>query len=1097
MIAKFRSLFLASTTLLLLFYFNNAHAQTSPLGLFNVRNITPHEYGGLPQVFEVVEDDRGVIYFSNNVGVIKYDGAHFSKIKILNDAAVKSLELVDSILYVGTVNQGACFFNIRSNNDHPSLRVIHSTDTLGLISNIIQIENEIYFQGKESVALYNPTNHSTKLLKFVGEIDKTVNINQQLVVFSDTVPFVLQGEQFVEYKGLKSLKTEKFVGGIRLNYNTNIFYTSKKIFVQNNNVISPLMNCDSLRGLYFSEKINDHEFIITSKKKGAYWFDVRSGLKEIFNENYGMHNQICNVPHLSRNQELILPCEYGLSIINIGSPLTKFDHRNGFHGNVENIYPIRNGVSFVGNKGIHVFHPKVNKLSHDEDLSIPVYDAVEIGQNKEIRAFENGIYLYENFHNTKMGNDSSYYFPWFIHRCKSDTNYIIIGLDEGEGLLFLKLIENKWQIEKVIQNQGTYRYVEEDNDGNIWLGGSENGIGYFKSNFSDLTDTILHYSEEDQSNGLIEGNAKPVFNGKKMYFATFANGLCEFDSINKKFVRTKDFGDKIQQFDRCISTATFDHLGQLWATLSFSETEHEVGYVDQKGNWNSDEFVDITDLPVSMLEVDNTIWIGASNNLYAYSNTSKISDKNYSFDTTFVTKIKSNDSLVTFDYNNFFNPITILEFPHSKKGLNFNVARTYFSSHEDVNFRFILLEGKDTIYFTDWTNDPEFSPGEISQGDYTLLVESKINNGRFCKASPLKFTVFPPWYLTWWMFTIYLLGLIGCVLLIIIWRERSNILQKEKLKKIVKKRTIELEFQKNEAEKLKLDAEGLKLEAEKQRDIVQHQNQEITSSINYASRIQEAVLTSEDYLQKMFSNYFIFYQPKDIVSGDFYWAFETPSGKKIWAAADCTGHGIPGGFMSMMGMSFLNEIIVENNVSSPDIILNQLREKIIKAFEQKDGETTRKDGMDIALCSYDPDTSLFEFSGAYNPLYLIRNKKHISNEFVDLKTIESENHILVEIKADKMPVGKHEIKEKSFTKTSIEVKPGDTLYTFSDGYPDQFGGAKNRKYLSKNFKKFLLSQVQNPFHIQRQKLEDEFEQWKTQCNAEQTDDIIVMGVKLN
>jgi riboflavin-specific deaminase-like protein len=165
-------------------------------------------------------------------------------------------------------------------------------------------------------------------------------------------------------------------------------------------------------------------------------------------------------------------------------------------------------------------------------------------------------------------------------------------------------------------------------------------------------------------------------------------------------------------------------------------------------------------------------------------------------------------------------------------------------------------------------------------------------------------------------------------------------------------------------------------EITKQKEIVEEQHQEITDSISYAKRIQTALLTSDNYWEQISKEHFVLLKPKDVVSGDFFWAFQTENNLAIWVAADCTGHGVPGAFMSMLGISFFNEIVVENNITNPAEILNKLRGKIIKALEQKGVDTQQKDGMDLALCVWDKNTNLLSFSGANNPLWLIRSVRH-------------------------------------------------------------------------------------------------------------------------
>lgn len=256
--------------------------------------------------------------------------------------------------------------------------------------------------------------------------------------------------------------------------------------------------------------------------------------------------------------------------------------------------------------------------------------------------------------------------------------------------------------------------------------------------------------------------------------------------------------------------------------------------------------------------------------------------------------------------------------------------------------------------------------------------------------------------------------------------------------------------------------------------IIQQKNIEITDSINYARKIQEAILTSEDFWQKSFPEHFVLYKPRDIVSGDFYWAYETHDGKKIWAVADCTGHGVPGAFMSMVGNSLLNEIVIENKIESPDLILNQLRKQLIRTLRQDEDGAKSQDGMDMAICCL--DNGKLSYSGANNPLFLMREGK------------------LNVFPPDKQPVGQYYGDVKPFTKQEVEIEKDDLLYLFTDGYVDQFGGNNNKKFLKRRFVNLIETVCTEPLHKQREILDQTIEEWRGEF--EQVDDICVVGVRV-
>ena len=265
-------------------------------------------------------------------------------------------------------------------------------------------------------------------------------------------------------------------------------------------------------------------------------------------------------------------------------------------------------------------------------------------------------------------------------------------------------------------------------------------------------------------------------------------------------------------------------------------------------------------------------------------------------------------------------------------------------------------------------------------------------------------------------------------------------------------------------------------EIEVQKDILENQNHQITDSISYAKNIQHALQPPIEMLSKILPSYFIINLPRDIVSGDFYWIREI-EGKVVIAVADCTGHGVPGAFMSMLGTAFLNEIVSKDKITKPSEILDNLKNQVVKSLHQTSDDFSSKDGMDIAICSIDLKNNTLEFAGAYNPLIIIKDKK------------------LVEIKGDKMPIGIYKYGKSSFTNHVIEIEKGLNIYMFSDGYSDQFGGEKNKKLGKKRFYNKLTEINDLPFNQHKQELLNSYKNWKQ--GTEQIDDILLVGISLS
>ncbi len=270
-----------------------------------------------------------------------------------------------------------------------------------------------------------------------------------------------------------------------------------------------------------------------------------------------------------------------------------------------------------------------------------------------------------------------------------------------------------------------------------------------------------------------------------------------------------------------------------------------------------------------------------------------------------------------------------------------------------------------------------------------------------------------------------------------------------------------------------------KVEANKiiqeQKALVEEKNQKITDSITYAKRLQSAILPSDKIVQSYLDQSFIYYQPKDIVAGDFYW-MDQSAGKIIFAAADCTGHGVPGAFVSIVCHNALNRSVREFGLSEPAKILDKTREIVVGQFEESDENV--KDGMDISLCVYDIKRKKLEFAGANNRLFLVKKGK--------------DGLVIEDIKGDKQPIGQFD-HPTPFTNHQIDMKPGDTVYLSTDGFPDQFGGPKGKKYMYKRFKELLMGLYDNPMDAQQNLLRMAFESWRG--DEEQLDDVCVLGMR--
>ena len=449
-------------------------------------------------------------------------------------------------------------------------------------------------------------------------------------------------------------------------------------------------------------------------------------------------------------------------------------------------------------------------------------------------------------------------------------------------------------------------------------------------------------------------------------------------------------------------------------------------------------------------DADNNTWVIDGDNLISKIEYSETYDKEELFSVFF----KSISTLAGMNFTITRSDFTGGDFP-----LEIKINAPYFIRSDLTQYQY-LLEGLNQKW-SKWKTEPVIDFDYLPPEAYTLRVRAKNILGTVSEEKTISFTIEPPFTKSAWFSILIGLGVILAVYVLIVIRERKLKRDKKILEHKVKVRTAEIEKQKQEIEA--------------QRDEITIQKQEITDSIQYAQRIQDAILPPAELLEALLPEHFIYFKPRDIVSGDFYWVAHKDD-KLVIAAVDCTGHGVPGAFMSMLGHSFLNEIVNNYKISQPGRILNRLRDTLKKALHQTGKMDETKDGMDIALCILDLSSKMIQFSGAYNPLFMIRNNE------------------ITELKGDRMPIGIHFDEKKSFTSHDLQLKKGDAVYLFSDGYVDQFGGLKGSKFKMEPFKKLLLEIHNESMEEQKEILDEELEKWRGDLN--QVDDILVIGFKI-
>lgn len=1076
-------------------------AQLNRLGHPIIRNYTPEEYGATEQNWSAIQDNRGVLYVGNGEnGVLEYDGKTWRKIPIPNNSEVRSLAKDDEgTIYVGAIGEfGYLKPNENGEMQFVSLNTFKDSIKISSIYKTYFFNNKIYFYSSKYIITYDKTKTKTKIIT----IDKKSE-------FYNFFSFVVNNRFYVGSfkRGLTELKNDSIVtppnGAFFENKNiyfmlpldqSNVLVGTDDYFYYYNQVtgeVKPYQDIQHLTSKLLNESIAYYALIQPNGNLGfafpqstSYNYlevDSKGSPFEAINPSVGLKDGaitfLYNSSDVKQEQPLWLTHFNGVSRAETQSAIRRFGEESGINGIINDIKRF-NGVLYLATldglykqvleNGLYKFvqEPLVTSNTWSLDFFINP-------ENKKKSLMVSSLSgLYEINEN---GNIKSISEPfknkinivgYKVYQSQVDPSTIYIGLQAGLAKMQLK--SGKWSCDwlKKTVLRTNIRNIGEDSLGNLWLGTYVDGL----IKYIPKTDSVTFYGLKDNLPAL--NNILTINLNKDLIFST-SKGFYKFNYNENKFTPTS-FPDENRLFDYGINKFAPTKNGYILGCFKNDHNWYQLLEKDSSGKYQ------LNDIPFKRLpdknndglfvDEDGTIWISKAKDLYSFNPNTK---RNYSLPyNALIRRVTSKDDSVLFmgSYfkrdiykNNIVslhqNPDQILKLPYRLNRLVFEYSATFFEKEEDTEFSYLLVGSDDT--WSLWSKKTEATYTNLREGNYTFKVKARNIYGTESSVAEYKFTIAPPWYRTILAWILYSILFIVLIWILVRWNTRRLIAEKEELEKIVKERTAEVVAQKDEIEV--------------QKEKISLQNEEIKSSIHYASRIQGAILTPNEQIDQIFDDYFILFLPRDIVSGDFYWVSKVGN-KKICVVADCTGHGVPGGFMSMLGMSFINQIVNKGAWSHAGDILNQLRASIIHALHQTGEVGGSKDGMDIAIYVIDETTNTLEFSGANNPLIHIRGD------------------VLEHIKGDKMPIGIHMRANEPFATTTIQLEPGDCIYTFSDGYADQFGGPDQRKFMIKNLKDLLLEIHNQPMAAQRDRLHKNLLDWHG--DSPRIDDVVLMGVRI-
>ena len=611
--------------------------------------------------------------------------------------------------------------------------------------------------------------------------------------------------------------------------------------------------------------------------------------------------------------------------------------------------------------------------------------------------------------------------------------------------------------------------IIQDNQENLWFA-TNGGLAKYAGSGALTTYDTAEGLQHLEILSLAEGPQGNIWMGTKN------GGIYMLDVHTNNKIKIKRIANDNNLSSNSIKSLIFENEYTLIAGTDkgFDKItmNNKYGVVDVRNYSASDGFVGVEcNDNAAYKDSKGNIWFGTVKGLTMYN--PGVEKVNQRPPITHITSIKLFNKEVVWNtkvdsVTPWFNLPAALTLKYNENHITFYVSAISLDNPQKLRYRYQLEGWEEEFCAPTAVTEREYPV--LPPGTYTFKVTSVGANGIWnTEPCTFTFTITPPWYRTYWFY-----GAVAVLAFVIIYlfikaRERSLIKEKNVLEEKVVERTAEVTKQKQELEL--------------QKEMIEEKNKDITDSINYAERIQQAILPQLDDIRLALPQSFIFFQPRDIVSGDFYWYNEAEeNGEPVYllAAADCTGHGVPGAFMSMINSSLLNETVKKKKIIKPSEILNEVRRGIIQSLKQNTKSGGQKDGMDIGLVSlrFKGDKIILEYAGANNSMYLIR---------------QGSQSVLEEIDPDSMPVSISD-HLRDFTNNEMELQQGDSFYIFTDGYADQFGGSKGKKFKYPPFKELLLSIQDLGMDEQKEILHSTIEKWRG--NLEQVDDILIIGVRL-
>ncbi len=1012
------------------------------------------------KVYTLLQDSKDYIWLGTANGVSRFDGRKFENFTSRDSIAQGGVKCVfeDSLGYIwfGHLNGGISRFNGRNFERI----VFDSLKITGDITSVSQIKDKLWFTSTNDGAIVTsfPVNDINKVQakQYRGKnglsdqvFGANVNRDGSLICIADVGlrKYNPEEDKFENYR-MPHMTTYFSSTCLYEDTKGNIWFGT-----HNGGIYKYIMSesrmevIDLLRAGVKSNWVMS----ITEDRKGRIWIGTWEGGVALYEDGNIRSFNAENGLKASRIYDIIEDVEGNILIADQNNGLTIFkgDAFISINNkellpdpNVNAIFKDKSGAVWFGtNAGISRHYPETgkkpvifNNASHSLFEYIRFFREDKDG-NLWIGSNEGGVILYnmktEKFESQLIINSKLPQFAQVTALEIDKQNNLWIGTVEGVAVGTIN--EMNFQRYTLMDSLTVFRITALycDPIGNMWIGTEPRGNkpGLIKYNAAKEKFTPVNALKGTNVKALVMDSSGVLWIGTGEGLLAFRN-----DSIFST-VTTDDglLSDNINLLtsgkDGSIYVGTNNGLNRY-----FPDTKRVFSYTERNG------FTGIEAKPGAVFEsTDGELWFGTANGVVVLKPENASTEELEPLTHLLGMKVNSESR----------DMVQGMKLRYNERSILFDYYSICLTNPDIVKYK-VKLEGADE----DWrpvTDQTSAIYSALPSGKYNFMVIACNSQGKW-NSTPVTFhfIIKPPFYRTWWFISLSLILIVVIIITYIQIREKNLVREKIILEEKVIERTAEVVQKSME---------------------IEEKNRDITASIRYAERIQRAMLPKED----TFKETFVLFLPKDIVSGDFYWMFDTGDVQLI-AAVDCTGHGVPGAFMSIIGHNSLSKVVREYGLTRPSAIVDQLNIEVMRALLQRH-EKAINDGMDLAIIAFDKKKFTLEFAGAYNPLYVVRNGE------------------LTTYKGDRFPIGMTTMDEKkSFTNQIVDIQPGDMVYMCSDGYADQFGSADVKKFKSGNVKKLLTEIWHLPVNEQKEKLESELMLWKGDLG--QVDDILFIGTKI-